>query len=134
MVLLVVIPAQGKMDILVLIENLLDQEEIFWLQRGRANWLLHGDRNTSFFHNAATTRKKRNNIRRLLDDTSVWQQGNDVKEHIMGYFSHLFTSEVLYPNQEALSLVRSRVTTEMNNALLAPYTVDDVRKALFEAV
>ena len=36
-------------EILVLIENLLEQEEIYWLQRGRANWLLHGDRNTSFF-------------------------------------------------------------------------------------
>ena len=35
--------------VLVLIENLLDQEEIFWLHRGRANWLMHGDRNTSFF-------------------------------------------------------------------------------------
>ena len=49
----------------------------------------------------------------------------------MGYFSNLFTSEVLYPNQEVLSLVRSRVTTEMNNAPLAPYTVDNVHKALF---
>ena len=56
-------------EIVVLIENLLDQEEIFWLQRGRANWLMHGDRNTSFFHNAATTRKNRNNIKNLLDDT-----------------------------------------------------------------
>ena len=45
-------------EIIVLIENILDQEEIFWLQRGRANWLMHGDRNTSFFHNAATARKK----------------------------------------------------------------------------
>ena len=34
----------------ILIENLLDQEELVWLQRGRANWLLHGDINTSYFH------------------------------------------------------------------------------------
>ena len=47
-------------ETIVLIENLLEQEEIHWLQRGRANWLLHGDRNTSFFHNAATARNKRN--------------------------------------------------------------------------
>jgi hypothetical protein len=37
-----------------LIELLLEQEEIRWLQSSRANWLSQGDRNTSFFHNFAT--------------------------------------------------------------------------------
>jgi hypothetical protein len=36
-----------------LVELLLEQEEIHWLQRSRANWLQFGDRNTSFFHNFA---------------------------------------------------------------------------------
>ena len=92
-------------DILVLIENLLKQEEIYWLQRGRANWLLHGDRNTSFFHNAATTRKKRNQIKKLMDENGVWVQGTDMKKHILGYFSNLFKSEVEQPNPEVISLV-----------------------------
>ena len=48
------------------------------------------------------------------------------------YFTKLFTSEVQHPNQEVLSLVRKRVSNEMNNALLAPYTVEDVRKTLFD--
>ena len=39
-----------------LIEILLEQEEVHWLQRSRANWLQHGDRNTSFFHNFASAR------------------------------------------------------------------------------
>ena len=119
-------------EIMVVIENLLDQEENFWLQRGRANWLMHGDHNTSFFHNVATDRKKRNNIKKLLDDSGIWREGKELKNHITDYFSKLFTSEVQHPNQEVLSLVRRRVTTEMNNALLAPYTAEDVRKALFE--
>ena len=119
-------------EIVVLIENLLDQEEIFWLQRGRANWLMHGDRNTSFFHNAATARKKRNNIKKLLDDTGVWRQDTELKDHITEYFKKLFTSEIEQPNQDVLSLVKRRVSTEMNNALLSPYTADDVRKALFD--
>ena len=78
-------------EILVLIENLLEQEEIHWVHRGRANWLLHGDRNTSFFHNAATARKKRNQIKKLLDDTGVWLQDSDLKDHIKGYFSNIFS-------------------------------------------
>lgn len=33
-------------ELLLKIELLLKQEEIQWIQRGRANWLCHGDRNT----------------------------------------------------------------------------------------
>jgi hypothetical protein len=48
-----------------IIEMLLEQEKIRWLQRSRANWLQHGDRNTSFFHNFASARRKKNFIKRL---------------------------------------------------------------------
>ena len=77
-------------------------------------------------------RKKRNNIKKLLDDSGIWREGKELKNHITDYFLKLFTLEVQHPNQEVLSLVRRRVTTEVNNALLAPYTAEDVRKALFE--
>jgi hypothetical protein len=46
-----------------LVELLLEQEEIHWLQRSRANWLQFGDRNTSFFHNFASARRKKNFIK-----------------------------------------------------------------------
>jgi len=36
-------------EILLQLELVLEQEEIIWVQRARANWLKHGDRNTSFF-------------------------------------------------------------------------------------
>lgn len=55
-----------------------------------------------------------------------------MKNHIMGYFSKLFTLEVAQPNPEVLSLVKRKVTDEMNNALLAPYAEEEVRKALFD--
>ena len=48
-----------------LIELLLEQEEVQWMQRSRANWLQYGDRNTSFFHNFATARRKKNWIKKL---------------------------------------------------------------------
>jgi hypothetical protein len=47
---------------------LLEQEDICWLQRSRANWLQHGDQNTNFFHNSATTRRKKNYIKKFKDD------------------------------------------------------------------
>ena len=116
----------------VLIENLLDQEELVWLQRGRANWLLHGDRNTSYFHKAATARKKRNCIRRLLDDTGVWKEElDDINSIITSYFKELFTSQVTVPDINVLSKVQRRVSEAMNTTLMAPYTAEEVREALF---
>ena len=44
-------------ELSVLIENLLEQDEIYWAQRGRVNWLKNGDRNSSYFQHSATTRR-----------------------------------------------------------------------------
>lgn len=41
------------------IEKLSDQEEIFWKQWSRVNWLKHVDSNKKFFHAIASTRQKR---------------------------------------------------------------------------
>jgi hypothetical protein len=38
------------------------QEEIYWRQRSRINWLQHGDMNTRFFHHTTKDRRRRNKI------------------------------------------------------------------------
>jgi hypothetical protein len=54
-------------ELQIQIENLSEQEEIYWVQRGRANWLRHGDQNTAFFHRFASGRRKRNFIKQLTN-------------------------------------------------------------------
>ena len=48
------------------INNLLHQEELAWRQRSRAIWLPTGDKNTKFFHQRATQRKHKNQIRGVV--------------------------------------------------------------------
>jgi hypothetical protein len=50
------------------IEALLEQEELYWVQHGRVNWLKYGDQNTDFFRRSASTRRKINFIRQLKND------------------------------------------------------------------
>jgi hypothetical protein len=45
------------------IEGLLEQEEIYWAQRSRLNWLQHGDKNTSYFQHFENDRRKRKMIK-----------------------------------------------------------------------
>lgn len=42
-----------------------DKEELEWEEKARANWLKFGDRNTTFFHNFANSRKWRNKVKKL---------------------------------------------------------------------
>jgi hypothetical protein len=58
-----------------LVEILLEQEEIHWLQHSRVNWLSQGDKNTRFFHQFASARRKKNMIKRLKDDSKEWVEG-----------------------------------------------------------
>ena len=53
------------------IEELLEQEEMHWAQRSRINWLQNGDKNTSYFHNFAKERRKRNLIKKLRNENGA---------------------------------------------------------------
>ena len=102
-------------EILLQLELLLEHEEIVWVQRAMANWLKHGDRNTNFFHHYASSRRKKNLVRGLVDDQGVKHEDNDkMKEMVKEYFINLFTSEVNQIDQSVFSDVQRKVTTDMN--------------------
>ena len=44
------------------LNELLEDEELYWGQRAKAHWLKEGDRNTKFFHTHASEKRKQNTI------------------------------------------------------------------------
>jgi hypothetical protein len=119
-------------EIADLIEMLLEQEEVRWFQRSRANWLQQGDRNTSFFHNFASARREKNYIKKLKNSDGDWVEGTDMLNPLVFYyFSNLFTSEVHGIDPKFLEKIMPRVTPLMNERLTAPFTADEVQRAAF---
>jgi hypothetical protein len=115
-----------------LIELLLEQEEVHWMQCSRANWLHHGDRNTSFFHNFARARRKKNFIKKLRSNETDWVEGTaNLKPMILEYFDQLFTSEVQATDPAVLEKFQPRVSHDMNEKLTSPFFAEDVRKGVF---
>jgi hypothetical protein len=114
------------------LEKLLEQEETYWAQRSRVNWLKLGDKNTSYFHKFASSRRSRNRIKGLRDHSGAMREGTEqLNPMISDYFAGLFTTEVDEPDPELIEKVVPRVNSEMNVALLKPYTAEEVKKALF---
>jgi hypothetical protein len=54
-----------------------------------------------------------------------------LKPLIFDYFSNLFTLEVQGINPAFLDKIIPRVTSAMNEKRLDPYSVEDVKKAIF---
>ena len=48
-----------------------EKEELFWQRRGRENWLLKGDANTSYFQGIANGRKRKGLIKELDEGDKV---------------------------------------------------------------
>jgi hypothetical protein len=114
------------------IEKTLEQEEIYKMQKSRVNWMANGDRNSAYFHNYARARRKRNLIVKLKDPNGEIREGNSpIKPIITNYFTGLFSSDVAETNEDLLQKVKPKVTADMNEQPIAPFTAEEVKKALF---
>jgi hypothetical protein len=123
---------QKKLVLAQQIEKLLEQEEIKWNQRARANWLQNGDRNTAYFHSFASARKKRNFIKKLRDANGNMVEGTEnLNPLVSDYFTTLFSSEINRIDPDFLEKITPKVSDDMNERLIAQFTAEDVRKAVF---
>ncbi|KAH7861490.1 hypothetical protein Vadar_026815 [Vaccinium darrowii] len=91
------------------------EEERYWRDKCRADWLKLGDKNTSFFHAETTQRRSQNKIRGLENENGEWKEEEYEVEHIvLGYFAGIYTSSCPYGFEEVLNCVQQWVTLAMN--------------------
>lgn len=77
------------------LNNVLDQEELFWSTRSRTQWIFEGDSYTKFFHLSIIIRTKNNKILFLKNDVGEeFFCQSDFENMFTSYFPNIFTSEL----------------------------------------
>jgi exonuclease III len=110
------------------------QEELLWKQKSRVRWLKEGERNTKFFHRTVIQRRHTNRITHLVSDAGDTLHSHaDLETHLVDYFQDLLT-EPIGDRQAAINKVTQNipllVTQEQNDALLRPFTLEEVDQAM----
>jgi hypothetical protein len=112
------------------LDGLLLKEEQWWAQRAKINWLLHGDKNSKYFHFKASQRHRKNNINFIKNNQGTNLTHNkDIQEVFLQYFNNIFTSSHPTNIQETINVVANKVTTQMKDYLSQEFTAAEVSYA-----
>ena len=113
------------------LEKLEEQIDIYWRQRAHVKWLEQGDRNTTFFHAMCRERRRRNRIGRMKKEDGSWvEEEVENCRFISNFYESLFRSNGGRASQQLLNAVERKVTNEMNDFLMRPFTAEEVQAAL----
>ena len=89
-----------------------------------------GDKNTKFFHQRASQRRRKNNIEGLHDRDGVWKKRVDRVARIAKEYYKNSSNQL--DMERVIQLVDHVVTEEMAQSLVRPYTEEEVRTTLFQ--
>lgn len=100
------------------INDLLDDEEIYWGQRAKAHWLKEGDSNTKFFHAQASKRCKQNTIASICDEQGRWGDDKEsIAQAAISYFESIYSSSRPSHIKEVTKAISTKVTDDMHESL-----------------
>ena len=112
------------------------QEETFWRQKSRINWIEEGERNTRFFDKSTMKHRAHNRIIKLLDT-----QGEELKTHkemelvLLEHFKSI-AMEILTDRSHSIKHftknIPKMVTREDNYNLNRPVTEEEVKEVIKE--
>ena len=109
-----------------------EDEELFWSQKARVNWLREGDRNTQYFHACVKGRRNRNKILNIQREDGTWTKNEqEIGVEVEEYYQKLFTSPGGQCLEEILDGIPHSITDQINNNLTKAVDEKEVKKALF---
>jgi hypothetical protein len=115
------------------LHDVFEKEEIMYRQRSRQEWLKAGDKNTKYFQNRASHRRRKNTVRHLRrDDGSLCNTNEGMCTMALAFYNNLYTSEGSSNGDSVLDLMNELVTEDMDRALTAEFSDKEISEALFQ--
>lgn len=113
------------------VNNILEQEEIYWCQKCRVAWLKEGERNTRFFHTSTLICRRRNAISWLkISDGSLCDDLNVLKTEAREFYFQLYSAEP-YLAFDSSAWDFPRISHRNKNWLNRPISPQEVHGAIF---
>lgn len=114
------------------LDMVLEQEEMLWYQKSREKWVVHGDKNTSFFHTFAIIQRRRNRIDMLKDEEDRWVVDKaELEKLALEYYRRLYSLDDVDPVVDRLpkeGFARLSTTDHVN--LNKQFSVGEVEQVL----
>lgn len=112
--------------------RLSQDEEAFFKQKSRVQWLQLGDKNTAFFHKSIIHRQCRNSITRLKDaDGRLIMDPQAIGNMAVTHFKNILSSPSSAHIQYISQCFPKRMSEEASNHAGRPITKEEIKEALF---
>ncbi|XP_077252794.1 uncharacterized protein LOC143892217 [Tasmannia lanceolata] len=106
------------------------QEETAWPQKSRVSWLKQEDKNTAYFHNMASARRRNNRIEVLEVQGSLSGSKMAITMEILDYYRKLYTAEdIIRPRLDEMTF--NSLDDISLSGLEDPFLEEEVKKGVF---
>ena len=114
------------------LSKLYKDEELFWRQRRRIQWLHGGDKNSAYFHAVTRGRRATNNVSVIEDEHgSEFHDEDQIAATISCYYQAIFTAGQRSDDSVVAEALAPKVTDDLNRHLTSTPTLVEIKVAVF---
>ena len=108
------------------------EEEAFWRQRSRIQWLNGGDKNSAFFHAVTRNRRACNKFSIIENEEGqAFFEESHIANSFVLFYQHLFTAGTADSSSVVQEALIPKVTDSMNQMLIELPGKQEVKEAVF---
>lgn len=120
-------------DLRLEMEEILRQEEMYWFQQSKEEWIRSGDRNTQYYHAAATIRKAHKKTFKLKNVEGMGtSEDRDSKCIVYDHFYNQFADHNQITDPSNFISNFPTLNTEIWNQINSDFKPEEIKRALFD--